>query len=301
MEKLDYAQLFKMMGIAVIPLRHRGKEPASHMMGGSWERYKSQLPAAYDITNWLWSGWQNYGVVAGWNNLAIIDFDDALTFDIWLDYFKMLNSHHAVYETPFMVKTSRGAHVYITTPGEGKQNRKLRGVDVKIHGYVVGPMSTHPSGAIYQPINNNMVFPQVFDLDTLLPPELFPPVAVSEIAEPVLELPFIAPPRDTEYDPFQIASGASQGLDLITKVKQAVRIENLFPDRRRSSADGRWYAVRCPFHNDKTPSAHIDVIRGWFSCEVCKMKPMDVINLYARQHHVSDSIAVLELAKQIGV
>jgi len=39
MTKLGQAKQFLHNGIAVIPLRHRGKEPESAMMGGTWERY----------------------------------------------------------------------------------------------------------------------------------------------------------------------------------------------------------------------------------------------------------------------
>ena len=303
MTKLEYAQFFNMIGIAVIPLRHRGKEPASHMMGGTWEKYKSTLPTQYEVKNWLWSGWQNYGVVSGWNNLAILDFDDAESFAVWSDYFAMLNKHVEIFSTPFIVKTARGAHVYVTMPAGGN-NSKRRGVDVKYHGYVVGPGCTHPSGAIYTAFNHSFCFPVVFDLETILPAELFPPVAVTEIVNPVIEMVFApASQEDTEYeyDPFAVASGQVPQVDLITKVKQAVRIETMFADRRQTSIDGRWWSCKCVFHDDKRPSAWIDTRQQLYGCETCGMKPMDVINLYARQHHVSESIAVTELAKQVGV
>jgi hypothetical protein len=301
MTKLEYAQLFRMMGFSVIPLMHRNKLPASHMMGGTWEKYKTQLPTEYDVTNWFWSDWQNYGVVAGWNNLTIIDFDDAMTFDLWLNYFAMVNRDNAICASPFMVRTSRGAHVYITTPGVERVNKKLRGVDVKMNGYVVGPGSTHPSGAIYQALNHNFCFPEIYSLDTLLPADLFPPMAIIETVNPVIEMEFVYPPQATEYDPFAAASGASQGLDLITKVKQAVKIENLFSNRHQTSIDGRWWSTLCPFHDDHNPSFWIDTRRQLCGCETCQMLPMDVINLYSRQHHVTESIAVVELAKQAGI
>jgi DNA primase len=102
-------------------------------------------------------------------------------------------------------------------------------------------------------------------------------------------------------DPFAAASGQVTGADLITKVKAAVRIESWFPDRQKSSGDGRWYAAKCPFHDDKNPSFWIDTRKQLCGCESCRMLPMDAINLYARMHKVSDAIAVTELGRLVGV
>lgn len=293
--KLQMAQTFLAMGIAVIPLRHRGKEP---QLIASWEKYKSELPTQYDLVKWFGSGWQNYGVVCGWNFLAVIDFDTREAFDLWHGFYTQYLLR--VYEVmPYMVKTNRGAHVYVRMPGGGN-NQKRRGVDVKFHGYVVGPGSTHPSGAVYEPMNHEYVFPDVFSLDTLLPVELFPPVAENVVTVPMS--PIQEPlPLHTEYDAFQSASLVADGADLITKVKNAVRIENLFSNIRRTSSDGRWFVTLCPFHDDHNPSMWIDARRQLCGCETCKMKPMDSINLYARMHNLSESLAVTELAKVAGV
>ncbi|MCX6057760.1 MAG: bifunctional DNA primase/polymerase [Chloroflexi bacterium] len=299
MKKLEFAQLFRTMGIAVIPLRHRGKEPASHMMGGTWEKYKTTLPAEYDVMNWLYSDWHNYGVVAGWGNLAMIDFDDQQAYEIWKAYFVTLRG---LYGSPFIVRSARGAHVYIRLFGN-YANQKRRGVDVKVHGYCVGPGSVHPSGAIYTAENFNFEFPEVYDLDTLIPTELFPHVAAAPCEAPV-QLDFTPARKAVAYDPFEVAnsaSGVALGLDIVTKVKQAVRIENMFSERVQTSGDGRWWAVKCLFHDDKSPSAWIDTRMQLYGCQVCNMKPMDAINLYSRQHGVVDSVAVRMMAAEMGV
>lgn len=302
MTKLEQARRFLSMGIATIPLRHRGKEPEAQMMGGAWEPYKTQLPTEYDLNRWLGSGWQNYGVIAGWDNLAMIDFDTAEAFEIWQAYFKILRG---VYETPFIVRSARGAHVYIRLYGKDLNNQKRRGVDLKVHGYCVGPESIHPSGAVYTPITD-MVFPDVFDLETILPSELFPPVVVVQVTMPVVPMPAVMLPT-TEYDPWGAASseshsatGSPQGLDLVAKVKTYVRIENLFPDAFYSSGDHRWMTVKCPFHADHRPSAWIDTRRQLFGCQTCGFLPMDAINLYAKMHGINESTAVVEMAREVG-
>lgn len=299
MTRFDQAKRFLQNGIAVIPLRHRGKEPESAMMGGSWERYKTELPTEYQIKSWLITGWQNYGVIAGWGNLAMIDFDNADAFQLWQIYYEQqLVRIYELKTPPYIVKSARGAHVYIRLYGT-EANQKRAGVDVKVHGYCVGPESVHPSGAVYTAMGSEFHFPEVFHLDTWLPPELFPRVAEAAKIAPIAPMQMDLPP--TEYDPFKIASGGFQGVDLLSKVKSAVRIENLFPDAFPTSADGRWLACRCPFHDDKKPSFWIDTRRQLCGCQVCGMKPMDAVNLYSRMHNMSDRESVSAMAKEVGV
>ena len=106
--------------------------------------------------------------------------------------------------------------------------------------------------------------------------------------------------NDTEYDAYQAAM-FDNGEDLITKVKRAARIENFFTQVYKSSPDSRWFVTLCPFHNDTHPSMWIDTHRQLCGCNTCGFKPLDVINLYARQHNLSESVAVGALAKAVGV
>lgn len=297
MNKLKHAQHFLANGIAVIPLCHRGKEPQSNFIGGKWEQYKNTLPTENDLMKWFGSDWQNYGVVAGWRNLCILDFDNQDTFDLWHLYYSQFLFR--VYETiPYIVKTARGAHVYISYP-PGGNNQKRVGVDVKFHGYVVGPGSIHPSGFIYEATTDFHLM-EVFSLDTLLPPDLFPLIAEKKLACN-LALP-LSPPHTshTEYDAF-VAASALSGEDLITKVKRNVRIENFFSNIQRTSSDGRWFITLCPFHDDHNPSMWIDARRQLCGCQTCGMKPMDCINLYSRMYGLSESVAVTALAQSVGV
>lgn len=290
MTKLQYAINFLKNGISVIPLRHNGKEPDLIL---TWEKYKNILPTANDLNRWLYSGWQNYGVICGWCNLVVIDFDDRDSFSLWLEY----HTQYVGDELPFIVRTARGAHVYISLPGMSA-NEKRRGVDVKVHGYVVGPGCIHPSYAVYEALNDFHLVP-ITDLNSILPVELFPRVA----AEPLQS--FAGVPAEirkahTEYDAFQVAMFGDH-IDLISRVKQSVRIEDMFPQARRTSLDGRWLSCLCPFHDDKNPSFWIDTRRQICGCATCLFKPMDVINVFARMNNLSDGDAVTALAKQAGV
>lgn len=303
MTKLEWAMRFHAMGIAVIPLRHRGKEPEAALMGGSWERYKTELPTEYQLRNWLASDWQNYGVVAGECNseigLTVLDFDDMRAFAVWSDYFAVMLKHGVFADLPFMVRSNRGVHVYVRMAREGLANQKRLGVDFKVHGYVVGPQSTHPSGAQYMPMSEKINLPVVFSLDAILPAELFPHMAPVAAVTPNDAFDWASVTHPVQLDAFAIASGG--GEDVITKIKRMVRIEDLFPDKVPTSADRRWWSARCPFHADERPSFWIDAKRQLCGCQVCGMKPMDAINLYARMKNIPESQAVSALGREVGV
>ena len=302
MTKLETALQFLSLGIGIIPLYHRNKKPDTSVIGGTWEQYSVSLCSAAEVSSWLIGDWRNYGVVAGWNNLVIIDFDNIEYFKVW-KLWAMGSDVARIIDSAFKVTTSRGIHVYVSTIDpvvNEKRISKSGGIDVQAQRkFVVGPGSIHPSGHVYQP-QGEMVFPLVLGgIEEILPLDLFPRV-VSEIetgSMPAVEIQH----NNTEYDAFSVASFTSEQVDLITKVKSMVRIENLFTDVQKTSPDGRWYAARCPFHNDSHPSLWIDARRQLCGCQVCNMKPMDAINLYSRMHNVPESIAVSQLAQAVGV
>lgn len=307
MTKLEYALLFVKNGISVFPLRHRGKEPESKLISGQWENFTTEIPSISLLERWLSSEWQNYAVVCGWENLVVIDFDNMDYYNIWMLW---ASTQHEIIryacETAFKVKTSRGVHVYVRTlepEVNGKRIKKKGGIDIQAQRkYIVGPGSVHPSGHVYQAMNEFILPVVMGGIDEILPVELFPLI----VAEPETgTMPVVDfAPNNTEYqsnDPFEIASGMSQGVDLIAKVKSIVRIENLFPEARKTSTDGRFYSVKCPFHDDHKPSFWIDTKRQLCGCQTCGMLPMDAINLYSRMHNVTESAAVVEMAQSVGV
>lgn len=208
---------------------------------------------------------------------------------------------------PYIVRSARGAHVYISCPIL-EANEKRVGVDVKCHGYVVGAGSIHPSGVEYTPMTEFKLV-EVFSLETFLPSDLFPTTA------PAPKIALNQSGRDLDgkflssadvqkslfdYDPYQAAMFGSNE-DLLSKVKSAARIENFFSQTFKTSPDGRWLSALCVFHDDHHPSMWIDTKRQLCGCATCGFKPMDVVNLYARTHNMSDSQAISALAKEIGI
>lgn len=296
MTKLEHALEFLKNKIAIIPIYHRNKKPDTSLIGGTWEQYCTTTNTEYELISWLASGWLNYGVVCGWNNLVVIDFDSMEFFNIW-KLWSTSNDTQYVVDTAFKVRTSRGIHVYVTT-AEPVCNEKRIGIDVQAQRkFVVGPGSTHPNGTQYVGVGE-MVFPVVENIESILPLELFPRVTREHVigSMPIVEMQH----NNTEYDAFQMAM-FSDHLDLISRVKQSVRIETMFADVRPTSNDGRWFVTLCPFHSDTNPSFWIDTKRQICGCAACLFKPMDSINLYSKMHNISNSDAVIALAHELGI
>ena len=279
------------MGIAVMPLYHRSKEP----MLASWREFQSRLPDT-EYLSWFPTDWCNYGVICGWCNLVVIDFDNIEYYNIWKLHCNSMWVNIA--DIAFKVRTRQGMHVYLRTEQPSCNDKRISikaGIDIQAQGkYVVGPLCTHRTGCIYAPIGE-MIFPVVSSIEEILPLHLFPRVASDRTEFTGTPI----PATNTEYlnaDPFAFAS-----MDLISKVKASVRIESLYAGVQRSSTDGRWLKALCPFHDDKKQSAWIDTQRQIAGCQVCAMKPMDCINVYARMHGINNSAAVTAMAAEVGV
>lgn len=296
MRKLEFIRKLIEIGISVMPLHHRSKEP----MLSTWREFQNRLPTDTEYQSWFASGWNNYAVICGWCNLVVLDFDTFQWFDLWR-VFMQSQGMNKILETSFKVITSQGIHVYLQTshPEQGRKRiAKKSGIDVQGVGrYVVGPGCVHPSGTQYVPVGT-LEFVQVDSVEQVLPVSLFPLVSqdVCEYHGEPIQIQGI----HTEYqDMFSLANG--NDTDLISKIKASVRIESLFSGVQRSSVDGRWLKALCPFHEDHKQSAWIDTVRQLAGCQVCGMKPMDAINLFARMHGISERDAVTALAQELNV
>lgn len=298
MNKLEYVRQFVEMGISVMPLYHRSKIPIL----STWCELQSKLPSEQEMNSWFATDWCNYAVIAGWQNLVVIDFDTFELFDLWRLVMRFLNLRHVV-ETSFKVVTAHGLHVYLRTMERTENSKRIAksgGIDVQAQGrYVVGPGCVHPSGTQYVPVGELQLL-EVESIEQVLPLEYFPSVRTDDVIYHGAPVEFVS--NHTEYqdiDPFSLASCDS--VDLITKVKASVRIESLFPGAVRSSTDGRWLKAICLFHDDHHESFWIDTRRQLCGCQVCGFKPLDVVNLYSKMHGINNHDAVIALACELSI
>lgn len=263
-------------GISVIPLRPRDKRPALW----EWEPYKTRLPRPDELRAWF-RGERNYGIISGWRSLAVLDFDNLGVYATW-------RAEHDI--QTFEVATARGVHLYFFL-AEPSRIYHGSGFDlIAGGGYVLGPGSVHPSGAVYQVISPAPIA-HVATLADILPADVAVPAARSPVHQPV-----VMPEPEPVRDPWQ-AVNQNQALDVITKIKRQVKILDFFPDAISKGADGRWWVARCPFHDDHNPSFWIDTYRGLCGCYAgCTDRSLDVINLYARMANTTDREAIRNLS-----
>ncbi len=299
-----WAQKFLCSGIAVFPIKYRDKRPDFRLLPTdntghpTWEPFKSILPDTEQVQRWFDHGLHNYAVVTAWQNLVVLDFDDTEQYTRWLLWAARQDGlARSVAQHAFRVATSRGVHVYLRTLQPEKRNKKLRKVDIKAQGYVLGPGSVHPSGAVYTPLLDAWHFPVISALSDVLPVDLLlqhtehiPGVALPPVAAPSI-------------DPWQVASQPrSFSGGLVERILKQLRIEDFFPDRQRTSGDGRWWMTRCPLHDDQRPSMWIDTRNQICGCYAgCTEKPLDAINLFARLNGLSNSNAIFALGGAGGV
>lgn len=275
-------------GIAVFPVRFRDKRPAVK----TWEVYKTHLPSLALLRQWFPCDARNYAIVLGWQNLAVLDFDD---MDAWYSWNAWALDNCNLLDDEYRVKTNRGVHMYFHLIEE-VHNLKLPGIDFKSNGYTVGPGSTHPSGHIYRALND-FHLPVIVSLSDILPAELLQN-AVSADVRPVYPIDDVMPLETADngiYDIYDIA--ASVQLDTRTpleQVKESWRIERFFSNHPLVFA-GDFAPVPCPFHEDAHASAWINKRLQLFGCSSCNMRPMSPIGLYAALHQVDITQAVREM------
>jgi hypothetical protein len=157
METAEYWTLG--LGIAVLPLGYRAKRPdgaalkqAGYIAHGApaWQRLQVELPNEETLRVWFGGPQRNIGIVTGWQNLVVLDFDDRESYTTWLHWCRGAGDAAAtVAECTHRVFSARGVHVYVGVE-EPVRAFSVGNIDVKAAGgYVLAPPSIHPSGAHY--------------------------------------------------------------------------------------------------------------------------------------------------------
>jgi hypothetical protein len=285
----EWAIEFVVNGISVIPVNYKTKIPKF-----AWEKYKTELPTEYEIYEWFGHGkLHNYGVVVGWKDLVILDFDDMKKYYEWnlwtLDQADGSDADRAG-RHGFRVSSGRGVHVYLRMK-DCKQNRHISGLDIKGNGMCLGPGSTHPNGTVYGVATERMVFPVVAGLETVLPEKWMDEIEMTGV---IGDGGFTKPDELAEIDPFEVISGV--GGDRVRQIRRSYRMEEMIDGIVKTGE--HWLMGLCPFHEDRHPSFWIDSKKQIGNCQrCCFTKPLDVINLYARMNQLGDDQAIKIMAK----
>lgn len=136
------------MGLALIPLKARGKEPC--IKGGST---KATANVEQVRNHWMRHPDHNIGIVCGdvSDGLVAIDIDRKGDVDGW-DFVNEFEMESPLPEAPMVRTGSGGNHLLMRFPGKviNRQNAEI-GIDIRGHnGYVVAPPSVHPNGNAYE-------------------------------------------------------------------------------------------------------------------------------------------------------
>lgn len=292
----ETASRFFTLGIGSIPVLWQQKLPGIP----AWGEYQNRLPTAGELLNWF--GRQtNVGIVTGWKNLCVIDFDTELAYrnwTLWAAKQGRFSQASRVLHHAYKVTTARGVHVYLETK-EPEKNRKFKahGIDIKARwGYVLGAGSIHPTGVIYEAQGDSLIIPRVEALSDVLPSTIL--LQVQQPDHVTLPSNILSTISD---DPWAIADNPGTiTAGLVDHIKQTLRIETLLKDTEQTSRDGRWLRCRCPLHEDSNPSFWIDTAKQICGCfGGCTDKPLDIVNLYARLYGLTNKEAIYALRRVV--
>ena len=287
MTLLTTAQKWQDCGIATIPCGFKAKKPdftalkrvgsIDHNGRAIWERYQSQLPTRAELKEWFSTNLRNIAIITGWQNLVILDIDDVALYVVW----QMWATHtRRELLSTYRVKTSRGIHLYYYMQNPPETGLKWAGIDLKAAGgYCLIDPSTHPSGAKYAAIENEIL--SVENVESILPSEL-----IQALPERVQTAP---PCMCVDSGPFAIRDDKPSSF-----VKSSRQILDFFPG---VVVRGRFVSVRCPLHDDKHSSGWIDTEKNRYGCQSCVNGSLSVIDLYALLNNIDPKLAIKELAR----
>ncbi len=286
-------------GISTIPISYKSKQPRVR-----WLPYTERLPESNEIDFWYASELSNIGIVTGWQDLTIIDFDDMAVFYKWAKWAdKAKGTARRVLSMSRIHLSARGVHIFVRCPGA--ENMKLPKIDVLAQRkYALIPPSVHPSGTPYR-VERDVIPLAVSSLSEVLPEKL---LAAAKRASEGRETTktedgdkYTLAAENVDFDPWA-AAGTCYDSNVVERIKARFHIEDFFPAGALadSGGNGRWKLTRCPFHDDHNPSFWIDTDAQICGCHSgCTPLPLDVIDFYARIHHMDSKSAILDLAKRL--
>lgn len=138
---MEFAQHYREMGLSVIPLRPKGKEPLF-----PWSEYQNRVASSDEVAGWYAnSPAANLGIVTGAvSGLVVVDLDGQEGIE---------SGKRLGLSSPVTVLTGNGKQLYYRHPGGRVCNSVKKvapGVDIRGDGgYVAAPPSLHPNGKKY--------------------------------------------------------------------------------------------------------------------------------------------------------
>jgi hypothetical protein len=259
-------------GVSIVPLKPRSKE----LQPGYGAR-SAHITDRDFAHKWFLNTDANLGVVLGEPaDLIVADWDDMQDYGVW---YKTVG---ATIDT-LTERTLRGYHLFFR--GSGLTSATGKGCEFKASGVCMVSPSVHPSGTVYQTINDVPIM--TIDSDQAL--TLFP--FLSERL-----------PRSGDEGKMTKKARPMSG-GVVARIK-AVRsiLEEMDIAEVKLQRGGRAVLVGlCPFHEDHSPSLWVNTQSGLWGCN----KPgciaagtHDVINFRALQRGISNREAIKQLVDE---
>lgn len=228
------------MSIPIVPLHPRSKRPML-----AWAQRRGVLATPDELAAWRQRGCNLAAICGplpgGEGALAVIDADTPALAAALLDQLQL---------PTLCVQSRRGMHLWFIVDAP-LPTIHLPGLDIIGNGLAILPGSVHPSGHVYRAFGADTPARIATLVDAL-------PALAEQIVWPRATLPAPAP--------------AAPSAPASCRVVRVAHVELLISTRlgaKPSSADGRYWMARCPWHNDAHPSLSIDIITQRVRCFAC--------------------------------
>jgi len=300
---IRFANYYVRKGMSVIPISRRKKSPDAQLIKKAtgqtgWKIFTIDPPTKEQVTLMFGTKPAGIGIITGFNNLVVLDFDSKDAWEKWNDWaLPNIPEEHVKLLTSFTVQTARGIHIYLQS--NDLEGRKLKfDIDIKAKwGYVLAPPTIHPNGSKY----TALIIPDNFELpffDTIT--ELFPEdwIQEEEVFHSGVKIPIA---NLSSWD--DINDPGIGKMDNYEEIKLNTSIIDMFPNKLEIK--GAYARGRCPFHKkgqEKHASFFINLQTNMCGCfaDNCDLpnKGVTVFGFYSRLKGISVEEAIKTLCME---
>ena len=262
-------------GVPVVPLK-----PGSKELQPGYGSRSAQITQVAWARKWFMNTDANLGVVLGGVvSLAVADWDNVADYESWQAAINARSESQTE-------RTARGYHVFYR--GVDLVSSTGLGCEFKTRGVCMVSPSVHPSGMIYQVVNNA-------------------PIAIMDNGLACVLFPFLSKSRPAgklSGGPGSVKTNASHlGHGVVAQIKQARPIlDEMKAAGIKLHRGGKTTLVGlCLFHPDHSPSLWVNPESGLWGCNApgCPASGThDVINFRALQRGISNRDAIQQLTQE---
>ncbi len=270
-------------GVDLVPLK-----PGSKQLQPGYGSRQTHITDVAFAAKWFLNTDANLGIVLGEpTGLAVADWDDRQTYQTWLD------TTGATVDT-LTEQTSRGYHSFFIC--KKQPSVASHGCEFKTNGVCMVSPSCHPSGMVYQIINNAPI--SIIDEERVL--TLFPFLSESFYQHASRKGQGNSEGQPLRKEKMTISVRRD---DVVSRVKAARSIvtEMRAAGIKLQSGGKNILVGLCPFHDDHSPSLWANSATGLWGCNkpTCPAAGThDVINFRSLARNISNHTAIKQMANE---